>query len=102
MNKILAFLNIKFLVSEDSFKNWRLILFVSFLALLMIFSVHSAENKIFKIALLNEQINQLKSQFVESRAYLMELKMESKVIYKLRDTDIRPADKPPIKLILKN
>ena len=57
MNKILAFLNIKFLVSEDSFKNWRLILFVSFLALLVIFSVHSAENKIFKIALLNEQIN---------------------------------------------
>ena len=49
MNKILAFLNIKFLVSEDSFKNWRLILFVSFLALLVIFSVHSAENKIFKI-----------------------------------------------------
>ena len=102
MNKILAFLNIKFLVSEDSFKNWRLILFVSFLALLVIFSVHSAENKIFKIALLNEQINQLKSQFVESRAYLMELKMESKVTYKLRNTHIRPADKPPIKLIFKN
>ena len=75
MNKILDLLNIKFLVSEDAFKNWRVILFVSFLVLLIIFSAHSAENKIFRIAQLNEQINELKSQFVESRAYLMELKL---------------------------
>jgi hypothetical protein len=44
MNKILSILNIEFLVKDDAFKNWRMILFLSFLALIMIASGHSASN----------------------------------------------------------
>ena len=31
MNMILSILNIEFLVKDDAFKNWRMILFLSFL-----------------------------------------------------------------------
>jgi len=40
----------KFLVDEDAFKNWRMIIFLSFLALIMIGSSHSADKKVHEIA----------------------------------------------------
>ena len=95
MNNFLSFLNIDFLINDDSFKNWRMILFISILALLMISSAHNAEDKIFKIAQLNENIKELKAEFVENRAYLMDLKMESKIYHKLNRINIKPANKPP-------
>ena len=101
MNKFFSILNIDFLINNDSLKNWRVILFVSLLALLIISSAHSAENKIFKIAKLNEQLNELKSEFIENRAYLMELKMETKITLKLEKSGISPATEPPIKLVYK-
>ena len=42
----------------------------------------------------------MKSEFVEKRAYLMELKMESRVIESLREIGIKPAKTPPVKLIV--
>ena len=53
MKRLLSILNIEFLIQEDALKNWRMILFLSALALIMISSGHSADRKIFKIAALN-------------------------------------------------
>ena len=53
MNKILSILNIEFLIKDDSFKNWRMILFLSGLAMIMIARGHSADRKIFKIGVVN-------------------------------------------------
>jgi len=55
----------KFLISDDSFKNWRLILFLSFLAVIMIASSHSADRKVHEIAKLNEEVKELRSAFVQ-------------------------------------
>lgn len=87
-----------FLISDDSFKNWRLILFLSFLAIIMIASSHSADRKVHKIAKLNEEVKELRSAFVEGRSKLMRLKMESTVIKKLADKGISPSDIPPKKI----
>ena len=54
MKKLLSILNIEFLIRDNAFKNWRMILFLSVLALIMIASGHSADHKIFKIAALNK------------------------------------------------
>ena len=48
MNNLRSILNIEFLIKDDAFKNWRMILFLSLLAVIMISSGHSADNKIFK------------------------------------------------------
>jgi hypothetical protein len=44
----------------------------------------------------------MKSNFVEKRAYLMELKMESRVTESLKEKGIKPAKNPPIKLVVES
>ena len=45
MKNILSLLNIDFLLKEDSMKNWRMLFFISILAMISIASGHSADKK---------------------------------------------------------
>ena len=101
MKQLLALLNIEFLIKDDALRNWRILLFISFLALVIIASGHSADRKIFEIAQLNNDIKEIKSEFVETRATLMLLKMETRITQKLAEKGVGPANTPPIKLIPK-
>ncbi|HMB99453.1 MAG TPA: FtsL-like putative cell division protein [Flavobacteriaceae bacterium] len=92
----------KFLVSEDSFKNWRAILFISTLAIIMIASSHSADKKVHEIAQLNNEVKELRSAFVDGRSKLMKLKMESNVIDKLREKGLMSSIIPPKKIKVKS
>ena len=67
MRKLMSLLRMDFLVNDVAYKNWRMILFLSILSLIMIASGHLAERKIFQIARLNEDLKKLKSEFVEQR-----------------------------------
>ena len=98
MNRILSLLNIEFLVKDDALKNWRMILFLSLLAVIMIASGHSADRKIFKIAQLNTDLQALKSEFVDTKRQLLELKKETSIIRVLSEKGIGPATVPPIKI----
>ena len=97
----MSLLRMDFLVNDAAYKNWRMILFLSILSLIMIASGHLAERKIFQIARLNEDLKKLKSEFVEQRTDLMNLKMETKIMKELSPLGIGPADMPPIKLKVK-
>ena len=101
MKKLLSILRMEFLVNDVAFKNWRMILFLFVLSLVMIASGHAADRKIFQIAQLNDDIKMLKSEFVEQRTALMNLKMETKIMKQLRPLGIGPAKTPPIKIIVK-
>ncbi|MDU8885189.1 FtsL-like putative cell division protein [Yeosuana sp. MJ-SS3] len=92
----------KFLVSEDSFKNWRAILFISALAIVMIASSHSADKKVHEIARLDNEAKELKSAFLDSRSKLMKLKMESAVIIKLKEKGLLSSVIPPKKIKVKS
>ena len=102
MKSLRSILNIDFLVKEDALKNWRMILFLSALAVIMISSGHSADNKIFKIAALNTEIKALKSDFIEAKKQLLVLKKESTVTRLLADKGLRPATQHPIKITVTN
>jgi len=91
-----------FLISDDSFKNWRLILFLSALAVIMIASSHSADKKVYEIAALKEEVKELRSEFVDGRRRLMRLKMESSVVRKLTERGLAPSDVPPKKIKVKS
>ena len=78
MKYILSLLNIDFLLKEDSMKNWRMILFISTLAMISIASGHSADKKIYQIANLNNELKRVKSEFVENKSELMFLKLETR------------------------
>ncbi len=98
MKRLISILNIEFLIKENAFKNWRMILFLSTLAVIMISSGHSADNKIFKIAALNTEIKAVKSDFIETKKQLMILEKESTVTSVLSGKGIGPATQPPIKI----
>ena len=75
-----------------------MILFISFLAIIMISSGHSADRKIFKIAALNSSIRALKSDFIEGKKALLLLSKETSIIKILSVKGIGPASIPPIKI----
>ena len=90
----------EFLVNDESFRNWRMIIYLSLLALIMIASGHGTDHKIFRIAQLNDDLKMLKSEFIEQRTNLMNFKMETKIIKELEPLGIGPAKIPPIKIII--
>ncbi len=101
-HKIYDILKGKFLISEDAIKNWRMLLFLSFLAMSMIGSSHSAESKVHNIARLNNEVRELRTQFVDGRTELMQIKMESSVVLKMAKKAIHQPEEPPKKIIVKN
>ena len=100
MKQFLSLLKMDFLVNDLEFRNWKMIIYLSILALIMIASGHSTDRKIFKIAQLNDELKKLKSEFIEQRTNLMNFKMETKIIKELEPLGIGPAKIPPIKLII--
>ena len=99
---IYSILRGKFLISDDSFKNWRIIIFISGLAVVMIASSHSADNKVHEIAKLTNEIKELRSAFVDGRSKLMRLKMESSIINKVAEKGIEISEIPPTKIRVKS
>ena len=91
-----------FLVSDDAFKNWRMILFVSALAIVMIASSHSADKKVHEIARLNNEAKEMRSAFVDGRKMLMELKKETVVEKKMKEKGLAISEIPPTKIKVKS
>ncbi len=89
-------------MSDDSFKNWRMIIFLSVLAIVMIASSHSADRKVYEIARLAEEVKEYKSIMAEGRKKHMELKMESTIRGKLSSKEILPSTEPPKKIKVKS
>ena len=91
----------KFLVDEDAHKNWSMLIFLAMLALVMIASAHSVDNKVQKIATLNKKKRELRSEFVATRSELMKLKMESSITRNLAEKGLYVSENPPQKIKVK-
>ena len=94
-------LKARFLINDDATKNWRFIVFVIVLAIIMIANTQRFEQKVFKIAALTTQVKELRSQFVDRRSQLMKLRMESTVSEKMIAKEIFPSTVPPVKIKVK-
>jgi hypothetical protein len=91
-------LKARFLVNQDAVKNWRFIVFLIVLAMIMIANIHHYEKKIFRIVELNKEVKELRSEFVDRRSELMKLKMESTISKKMEEKGIFPSTVPPTKI----
>ena len=88
-----------FLTDASAFKNWRIIIFVVSLLLIMITSGHNADRKVIKIAELNKKQRELRAEYVDTGTILMRMKMESNIrqkVVKLRG--ILPSQTSPQKI----
>ncbi|MGO4913164.1 FtsL-like putative cell division protein [Leeuwenhoekiella sp. W20_SRS_FM14] len=88
----------KFLFSDDAMKNWRMIIFLSFLAIIMIGSSHRADKKVHEISRLSAEVKELHSEFVDARLEARRSKMESVVTRKVSDRGLAPSMTPPKKI----
>lgn len=94
-------LKARFLVDEDANRNWGFILFVILLAIIMIANTNNYERKIFRIKALEGEVKELRSEFVDRRSELMELKLESTIEKKMIEKEIKPSAVPPVKIKVK-
>ncbi|MRI01511.1 S-adenosyl-methyltransferase [Kriegella sp. EG-1] len=101
-NGILDILRGKFLVSGDAPKNWMFIIFTSFLATIMIGSSHKADQQVHRLAALNEEVKELRSEFVDIRSDVQRLKLESNLSQTLIETGLYPSEIPPRKIKVKS
>eukprot|EP01137_Pigoraptor_chileana_P010596 Opistho-2@60400 len=98
---VYSILKARFLVNEDATRNWRFIVFLFLLALLMIANTHRFEQKVFRITELTNEVKELRSEFVDKRSELMKLKMESTVSEKMEERKIFPSSVPPQEIKVK-
>lgn len=97
INKILLG---NFLIEKNIFKNWRLVVYLFFMAIVMIFSSHLVDKKIIKISDLENDISYLESEFVENRKMVMKLKMQSNVISEMKSRGLKSYNIPPKKILV--
>ena len=92
-----------FLTDESAFKNWRMIIFVVALLLIMISNAHNADKKVIEISELNKLKRELKAEHVETRTILEQMRMESNIRQKAQKMGLKPTQTPPkrIKVINK-
>lgn len=95
---ILDILRGKFLISGDAPKNWLFIIFASVLATIMIASSHGADSKVHRIAALNNEVKELRSEFVDFRSDVQRLRLESTILKSMEDDGLFPSETPPNKI----
>ena len=100
--RVYSILKARFLIDDDAMKNWRFIVFVILLAIVMIANTQRFEQKVFMISDLTNQVKELRSEFVDRRSELMKLKMESTVSKKMIARETLPSEVPPVKIVVES
>jgi len=86
-----------FLTGESSARNWKVIFFVVFLLLAMIWSAHSVQEKVVELDRLKKLKKELRAEYVDTSKILMKMKLESTIRRQVRDVGLAPAKTPPQK-----
>jgi len=87
-----------FLTDDSSLKNWKIILFVVFLLLMMIWSAHSVQAKAVRVAQLKKEKKELRAEYIDTSTILMRMRLESSVRRKVNRMGLKPAKTPPQKI----
>ena len=66
----------------------------------MIASSHNTDQKVMEISALNTEIQELKSQFAETRTKIMYMRLETEVKTKLSERGFVSSVTPPTKIII--
>lgn len=94
----------KFLTDESAFKNWRMIIFVVALLLIMISNAHNADQKVAEAEELSDLKRELRAEYFDTQTTLMRMEMESNIREKAKKMGLQPTQTPPkrIKVIKKD
>lgn len=88
----------RFLTDEASVRNWRIIIFIVSLLLVMIWSAHSADEKVVEIAKLNKLKREIRAEYIDTNTALTRVRLESSIRKRVRASGLAPAKNPPQKI----
>lgn len=88
----------RFLTDESSFKNWRIIIFVVGLLLVMVWSAHSIDEKVTKVSELHKKKRELREVYIDTKKTLALMKLESSIRKKVGKMGLVSAKTPPQKI----
>ena len=100
IKKLFDIINGRFIIEQTNLKNTRFIMFLFLLALIMIYSSHSVDTKIYKLNDLSDKLAMVENEFVDVRKEMVTLKMESNIKIQLYERGIGPSLNPPTKIII--
>ena len=77
--KLFDIINGRFIIEQTNLKNIRFIMFLFFLALIMIYSSHSVDTKIYKLNDLSNKLAMVENEFVDVRKEIVTLLKNEKI-----------------------
>ena len=98
--KLYEIINGKFIIEKTNKENIRFVMFLFFLAVIMIFSSHSVDRKIYKLSDLSKKLVLVENEFIEQRKKVVKIKMESNIKIQLSERGIGPSLNPPTKIVI--
>ena len=99
--KLFDLINGKFIIEKTNQENIRFIMFLFFLAVIMIFSSHNVDTKIYKLNDLSKRLVSVENEFIDKRKQVVKIKMESNLKIQLSERGIGPSLNPPTKIVIK-
>lgn len=91
-------LRVRFLTGENSLRSWGIIFSILLMGFILIFSSHLVDQKVFEIRRLNDEVKELKGEFVEVRSQLQQTRLESTIKSSLEQYGLKESVKPPQKI----
>ena len=82
--------------------SWRMVLFISSLAILVIYSSHKVDQKVIRISKLNEELKDLRSRHIDMRTQLMSLSKTTKVAEEVEKLGLYEPLDAPFKIQIQN
>lgn len=82
--------------------SWRMVLFISSLAVLVIYSSHKVDQKVIRISRLNEELKDLRSRHIDMRTQLMSLSKTTKVAEEVQKMGLYESLDAPFKIKVQN
>ena len=77
--KLFDLINGKFIIEKTNQENIRFIMFLFFLAVIMIYSSHSVDTKIYKLNDLSQRLVSVENDFIDKRKQVVKIDEKKKI-----------------------
>ena len=91
----------EFLIKTGSEQNWKFMLYLVGLAFLSISSSHLVDQKVVRIAELQDKVEDLKSQYTDKHRNLMRMQLETEILDRTAVYGLKIPDKQPYYIVNK-
>ncbi len=96
----ISFLSGKFLSHEKIISNLPFVFFLTFLAILYIANGYYAEKTVKQLYRTNNEIKELRSEYISTKSDLELIKQQSHVAFSIRELELKESLTPPNKIII--